>query len=192
MLAYLKGILIEKKTGSLILEVNGVGYHILVPLSTLEKLPSSGEELMIHVQTVRKDDGDLLYGFITHTEKEVFNILTSVTGIGPKTANSLLSSFPPSRLQQAVVEKDTASLSKVPGVGRKTAERIVLELKDKMKEVETGESVPYDERFKIALEGLISLGYKVWEARQALNEAKPGQEKDYSAEDLLKAALRYL
>ncbi len=197
MIAMLTGQLAYKSLGHVIVDVQGVGYRLNVPLSTFYALPEEGS-VRLHVHTHVREDALLLFGFLTAAEKELFGILISVSGIGPKVAINLLSHSPAPELARAIVGGDVKRLSSLPGIGRKTAERLILELKDKLARIAplpaateaaattTAVAAPCDE----ALSALVNLGYKENLARKAMEslEISPGA----SLEEILKGALKVL
>jgi len=133
MFAYLRGALAEINLGKVVLDVNGVGYMVNVPTSVISQLPHLGEQIKMFVHLVVKEDAQDLYGFLDESSKSIFEKLISVSGIGPKAAISTLSALTPERIVLAVASGDEKILSSVPGIGKKTAQRVVLELKDKLK-----------------------------------------------------------
>ena len=176
MIAFLRGRLAESLPSYAIVDVNGVGYHVLIPLSTYDKLPAEGGDvrLLTHYHVTDRDHS--LYGFLTSDERDLFRLLIDrVSGIGPKMGLAVLSGLPVAAFKDAVIREDTAALSRISGVGKKTAERIVLELKDKVgvttawQEAKTtgpadkAKSAPND-----AVLALITLGYKQGEALKAV------------------------
>jgi Holliday junction DNA helicase RuvA len=192
MIHRLRGILVEKDTEGVLLDVGGVGYRASASLGTLRALPSLGEECVIHTRMVVREDAMLLFGFAAPEERAAFDALTAVSKIGPKLALSVLSALSPPEISEAVARGDVPKLSSVPGLGRKTAERLVLELKGKDLAVFGPEPVvssdggggggPYME----AREALAGLGYSLEEAEKALNSIPPQD----SVERYIKEALR--
>ena len=192
MIHRLRGILVEKDTEGVVLDVGGVGYRASASLGTLRALPSLGEECVIHTRMVVREDAMLLFGFAAPEERAAFDALTAVSKIGPKLALSVLSALSPPEISEAVARGDVPKLSSVPGLGRKTAERLVLELKGKDLAVFGPEPVvsayggggggPYME----AREALTGLGYSLEEAEKALNSIPPQD----SVEKYIKEALR--
>ncbi|UWG95645.1 Holliday junction branch migration protein RuvA [Dehalobacter sp. DCM] len=192
MIGMLRGIVWVAETDRLILDVGGVGYLLHMPLSSLTKV-RQGEENVFFTHMIMREDDLSLYGFITKDEKDLFLQLLSVTGIGPKAALAILSAFPVNRIKTAIVSEDASLLTEVSGIGGKTAKRIILELKEKMKDVEledTGDDTsgfgPTDE----TLEMLLALGFSRAEARSAL--ATVNKKGIASTEDQVKEALRML
>jgi len=201
VISYIKGILAEKAEDSVVVEAKGVGYQIYVPLSVLSELPPSGEEVKIYTYFSVREDGVSLFGFLSRQDLEMFKQLIGVNGVGPKSALGILSALKPDVLRMAVVSGDVKTLSKAPGVGNKTAQRIILDLKDKVKaedllsvmtEADTGkaELSGVGEAGKEAVEALTALGYSSGEAAAAVK--KVTITEDMTAEDVLKGALRHL
>ena len=199
MIAHLTGLLLAKSTQSLIIDAGGIGYEVIVPLSTFYALPGEDERVNLHVYTHVREDALLLFGFNTRLEKNLFLMLIGVSGIGPKLAVNILSGIGPDELQEAMARGDALRLQSIPGVGKKTAERIVLELKDRaMKSLgdrEISPVSPMDERQREllddALSALTNLGYQAKSARRALEMIHLSQS-DISLETLIKEALKKL
>ncbi|MBP8645299.1 MAG: Holliday junction branch migration protein RuvA [Syntrophobacteraceae bacterium] len=197
MIAYLEGKLRHKSPDHLILDVHGVGYRVHVPLSTFYDLPDLGQTACLHIHTYVREDALQLYGFRTTAEKEMFLHLLSVNGVGPKLAVSILSGITPDELRMVVLRQESKRLRSIPGVGRKIAERLMLELRDrlKIKGEDLEESVyvhPDGSPYTDAYSALLNLGYRDHEAAKALQKAQQGLESDYTLEKLLKEALRIL
>jgi Holliday junction DNA helicase RuvA len=197
MIAHLRGRLLEKHPNRVIVDVQGVGYEALVPLSTFYVMPDAGGEIALRIHTHVREDALLLYGFATVLELQLFDRLISVSGIGPKLALAVLSGIEPNDLIAAVKTNDIARLTAIPGVGKKTAERIGLELKDKMGAFTPAEGVaaaPATEGESLrndVLSALINLGYHRPLAERALDAAlKSGSATTF--EQTLKQALREL
>lgn len=198
MIGRLRGNLAEKQPPHLLLDVNGVGYELEVPMTTLYRLPSVGEPVTLHTHLVVREDAHLLYGFFEKRERELFRELIRLNGVGPKLALALMSGLEVDELVRCVQAQDTAALVKVPGVGKKTAERLLVELKDRFK---AWESIPSIAPLVVepqlaqavssaendAVSALISLGYKPQEASRAVAAVK---EDGLSSEDLIRRALR--
>jgi holliday junction DNA helicase RuvA len=195
----LRGFLAEKHPPHLVLDVNGVGYELEVPMTTLYRLPHVGEPVTLHTHLVVREDAHLLYGFFEKRERELFRELIRLNGVGPKLALALMSGLEVDELVRCVQAQDTSALTRIPGVGKKTAERLLVELKDRFK---AWESLPGT--FTLVASGpnaaplvataeadavsaLISLGYKPQEASKAVSAIK---EKDLSSEDLIRRALK--
>jgi holliday junction DNA helicase RuvA len=190
MIHRLRGILVEKDTEGVVLDVGGVGYRASASLATLRALPSLNEECVIHTRMVVREDALLLFGFASREERMAFDALTAVSKVGPKLALAVLSSMTPPEIAEAVARGDVLKLASVPGLGRKTAERLVLELKGKNLVVFGTESAvasdagggPYME----AREALTGLGYSLEEAEKALGDVPPQE----TVEKYIKEALR--
>ena len=190
MIYRLRGTLVEKDTEGVVIDVGGVGYRSSASLATLRALPSLGEECVIHTRMVVREDAMLLFGFAVREERAAFDALTAVSKVGPKLALAVLSSMSPADVAEAVARGDVLKLASVPGLGRKTAERLVLELKGKNLVVFGTEPVaagdggggPYME----AREALTGLGYSLEEAEKALNDVPPQD----TVERYIKEALR--
>jgi len=197
----LRGTLAEKQPPHLILDVNGLGYELEVPMTTLYRLPSVGEPLTLHTHLVVREDAQLLYGFASKRERDFFRELIRLNGVGPKLALALMSSLEVDELVRCVQSQDTSALTKVPGVGKKTAERLLVELKDRFKAWETvpamfalvpnqpggPDTAPVATAENDAVSALISLGYKPQEASKAISAIK---EKGLSSEDMIRRALK--
>lgn len=194
MIAWLKGELLEKQAPSLLINVNGVGYELEAPMSTFYDLPSVGEVAVIFVHMVVREDAQLLFGFSNRQQRDLFRSLIKVNGVGPKVALAVLSTLSAQELLQCMANEDYALLCKVPGIGKKTAQRLVVEMKDRL-EKEFGE-VALDERNRSvassarndAIEALVSLGYRAAEANRVVKSL----DQDLSSEDLIRQALRTL
>ncbi len=202
MIAFLRGRLAESLPNQAIVDVNGVGYHVLIPLSTYDKLPQQGAEVKLLTHYHVTDRDHTLYGFITSDERDLFRLLIDrVSGIGPKMGLAVLSGLPVAAFKDAVIREDVAALSRISGVGKKTAERIVLELKDKVGVVgawqeakATASSDPAKTAQNDAVLALIALGFKQGEAQKAvqLQLKQPGLDGQPSVDKLVREALRAL
>lgn len=200
MIAYLSGKLLEKHTNAAIIDVGGVGYEVSIPLSTFYELGDVGSEVSLRIYTNVREDAIQLFGFKTLRERELYLRLISVQGIGAKSGITMLSGMSADEIITAIRSNDLARLTSIPGVGRKTAERLVIELRDKVGEVSGGGSsldassqktVPTDAVFDDALSALINLGYQRNLAEKALNQsAEEGTE--ISVQKLLRRALQVL
>jgi len=199
MIAHLNGILFKKTTQSIIIDVGGVGYEVSVPLSTFYSLPETDEKVSLQIHTHVKDDSLTLFGFNTSLEKALFLMLVSVSGIGPKLSVNILSGMGPQDLLGAIAHGDAIRLQAIPGIGKKTAERIALELKDRASKalVEMDISpmpLPQGEDRRTmddALSALMNLGYPPKSAKMAIERAK-SRVKEMTLEDLIREALRIL
>ena len=197
MIAHLRGRILDKQPNRIVLDVNGVGYDLSVPLSTFYGLGEAGSEIALRVHTHVREDALALYGFGTRLEQELFERLISVSGIGPKVALGVLSGIEPGELIRAIERGDLARLTAIPGVGKKTSERIVLELKDRLPRVHAaapGEAAPTVEVPALRddlLSALINLGYHRPLAEKAV-DAATRRMPDGDFERTLKHALREL
>jgi len=197
MIALLTGQIAYKSPDHIILDVNGVGYRVLIPFSTYYELPEEGGRATLHIHTSVREDAIQLYGFRTRLEKSFFQLLISVTGVGPKLARDILSNIQPGPLSQALAQGDIHKLSTIPGIGKKTAERLVLELKEKAGKLDLS-SLPVTEMRQIpdedvaedVISALLNLGYKEPQVRKALAGLDAGG--GVSVEGLLKQALKIL
>lgn len=197
MIGYLDGKLQHKSPDYLIIDVNGVGYCVHVPLSTFYDVPSVGEPICLNVHTHVREDILQLYGFRTMAEKEMFLHLISINGVGPRLAISILSGITPDGLRTAVLQQDHRRLKNIPGVGKKIAERIALELRDKLKIKPTKEefTIPPtvgNDVYSDAYSALLNLGYRAAEIEKALKRAEQNLGESPSLENLLKEVLRVL
>ncbi|MBU2498022.1 MAG: Holliday junction branch migration protein RuvA [Proteobacteria bacterium] len=199
MIAHLSGVLREKLPHAVIIDNSGIGYQVTVPLSTFYTLPEKDEKVALHIYTHVREDALMLFGFQTPLEKSIFMMLISVSGIGPKLAINILSGIGPDELLEAMARGDAPRLQSIPGVGKKTAERIALELRDKALKMSGDQyalpsQVPPPEDKKVyedAVSALINLGYSQKSAREAVDRARSGLE-DVGLETLIKAALKRL
>jgi Holliday junction DNA helicase RuvA len=195
MIALLTGQIAFKSLDHVIIDVGGVGYRLSVPLTTFYALPESGE-VRLHIHTQVREDAINLFGFQTLEDKELFKLLLSISGVGPKVAINILSHLSASDLRQALMTSDVARLSGIPGIGKKTAERLSLELRDKVAEAATsdgGDTIVQPSPGNLlddAVSALINLGYKEKQARQAVTTLEIAPES--TVEDVLKGALKVL
>jgi holliday junction DNA helicase RuvA len=197
MIAHLKGQLSYKSPEHSIVDVNGVGYKVFTPFSTYYSLPKLGESVSLRIHTRVREDDLKLFGFLTEEEQTVFEKLITINKVGPKLALGILSDMSIADLLTAVMNKDAARLSAIPGVGKKTAERLALEMKDKLADLAVDmEHQPdadhQDGFYEDALSALINLGYKKPQAEKALTSAYYKNGKDSSLEDLIKESLNNL
>jgi len=197
MITFLDGKLITALPTQAIVDVGGVGYEVFIPLSSYDKLPATGQGIRILTHLHVREDAHILYGFMTAAERDLFRLLVNnVSGIGPKLALAVLSGMSVNNFKAAVVNSDVASLSKISGLGKKTAERIVLELKDKLGVAAAWEAAsamhaptPEQEQANEAVLALIALGYKQIDAHKTVRELQEkGEAKP--AEELVKLALK--
>ena len=198
MITFLTGTLAAALPTQAIVDVNGVGYELLIPLSSYDRLPAVGQALHILTHLHVREDAHILYGFMSPAERDLFRLLVNnVSGIGPKLALAVLSGMSVGNFKSAVVNGDVASLAKISGLGKKTAERIVLELKDKLGvaaawEVASATHAPSPEETQAneAVLALIALGYKQVEAHKTVRDLQEKQPDIKTAEDLVKFALK--
>jgi Holliday junction DNA helicase RuvA len=190
MIGRLRGTLIEKQAPALLLDIAGVGYNVQASMNTFCKLPPIGAEVILHTHFVVREDAQQLYGFLDLAERGLFQALIKVNGIGPRTAISILSSIDPDAFAQCVVNQDTTSLSRLPGIGKKTAERLAIEMRDySTKRQEEFTLLPAGKlHLQDALSGLIALGYKPQEASKAL--AKLALPDDTDSSELIRHVLK--
>ena len=197
MITFLDGKLVTALPTQAVVNVGGVGYEVLIPLSSYDKLPATGQDVRILTHLHVREDAQILYGFMTAAERDLFRLLVNnVSGIGPKLALAVLSGMSVSNFKAAVVNSDVASLSKISGLGKKTAERIVLELKDKLGVAAAWEAAsamhaptPEQEQANEAVLALIALGYKQIDAHKTVRELQEKGEAK-AAEELVKLALK--
>ena len=195
MISFLKGKLAEVLPTQVVIDVNGVGYEVLIPLSSFDKLPMPGGEVTLLTHLAIRDDAHVLYGFSTETERELFRqLIRHVGGIGPKLALNVLSGTTPASFRAAVANGDVKALSGISGVGNKTAERIVVELKDKLGEEPAPDSgaaaSPDDRKLADAISALIALGSKPKDAQDAIRAAITMLGPDQPVDALVRAALQ--
>ncbi len=193
MIARLIGVLEEKTPEQLVVDVQGVGYQVFVSLQTFYRLPALHERVSLHIHTHLREDALLLYGFLEEKEKTSFLLLKGVTGIGPRLALNILSGIPVDELEKALRASDVTRLVAVPGVGKKTAERLVIELREKVGSLESGLPGGAEERSALsdeAVSALVNLGYRRTEAEKAVREAL--RRGAASIADLIRDALRSL
>ena len=198
MITFLQGKLEEALPTQAIVNVNGVGYDVLIPLSSFDKLPHPGNEVKLLTQLVVREDAHTLYGFASAAERDLFRLLiNNVSGIGPKTALNILSGMNPVAFRGAVATSDVKSLSQISGVGKKTAERIVVELRDKIGaagawEASSAERAlsPSDQRVNDAVLALMALGFKQLDAHETIRASQAVLGEKATVEDLVRAALK--
>lgn len=198
MITFLRGKLVEALPTQATLEVNGVGYEVLIPLSSFDKLPAPGAEVQILTHLAIREDAHVLYGFMTAAERDLFRLLIhTVSGIGPKIALNVLSGMNPVALRGAVANGDVKALSQISGVGKKTAERIVVELKDKMGAAGAWEASSAqralsdaDQKVNDAVLALMALGFKQPEAHDAIRASQSVLGPQAGVEALVRASLK--
>ncbi|CAI8957377.1 Holliday junction branch migration protein RuvA [Pseudomonas soli] len=200
MIGRLRGTLAEKQPPHLIIDVNGLGYELEVPMTTLYRLPKLGETVTLHTHLVVREDAHLLYGFFEKRERELFRELIRLNGVGPKLALALMSGLEADELVRCVQAQDASALVRVPGVGKKTAERLLVELKDRFKAWETSPAMfalvsdgpapvaSVSNAEADAVSALVSLGYKPQEASKAI--AAIEGKANLSSEELIRRSLK--
>jgi len=189
MIGRLTGLLLEKNPPQLLLDVQGVGYEVDVPMSTFYNLPGLNERVVLHTVMVVREDAQLLYGFATHDERAAFRQLLKISGVGPKMALSVLSGLSLADLAFAVVNKDIGRMTKIPGVGKKTAERLLLELQGKFTAMPSGASrAEVSSHSADIVNALLALGYNEKEAEWAAKQLPA----DAGVSDGIRQALKYL
>ena len=201
MISYIKGELTEVFEDTVVVETNGIGYNIRVPGSVLDRLPSVGSSVRIYTYLYVKEDAMNLFGFLNRDDLSVFKLLLNVSGIGPKGALAILSTIGPDDLRFAVLSEDVKTISSAPGIGAKTAKRLIIELKDKVKLAEVFETALANKEKASsendvllarneAVEALVALGYASAQAMKAVQQVENAEEKD--SEQILKEALKKL
>ena len=203
MYAYIKGELISIGENGIIVENHGIGYQICMSVAMMEQLPETGSEVKIHTYLQVKEDAQVLFGFLTEQDLAVFQLLIQVSGIGPKGAQAILSAMTTQELRIAILCDDAKTISKAPGIGNKTAQRLIIELKDKISNIgldffeETPDHAGSDADALLvmhakeeAAQALISLGYSATEAHQATAKVKVTPEM--TGEDVLKESLKFM
>ena len=195
MIAWLKGELLEKQPPSILLNVNGIGYELEAPMSTFYELPEVGQTVTLFVHMVVREDAQLLFAFADKQQRELFRSLVKVNGVGPKVALAILSTLSPQELLACMVNEDITQLCKVPGIGKKTAQRLVVEMKDRLEKEfadvefdDSNQSSSSNADRNDAIAALVSLGYKNTDAAKVV-KALPN---DLSSEELIRQSLRTL
>ena len=200
MIAHLQGVLAVKTMQQVVVDVHGVGYQVSIPLSTYYSLPNLQEPVRLLTTLHVREDAMRLYGFATEDERALFELLVGVSSIGPRLALNMLSSISAVELQHAISHSDVARLQTIPGIGRKTAERVVLELQEKVSLVQIAASEPVatvagsdaDHLVGDVVSALLNLGYKRGEAEKAVHRVKAGANGTWAVEEWLREALQQL
>ena len=200
MIALISGKIVYKGISHVIVDVQGVGYRIFIPLTTFYELPETGQTITLHVHTNVKQDAINLFGFYTVQERDLFQLMISVSGIGPKMSMNILSGISAQELLRAISGGNVGKLVNIPGVGKKMAERLILELKEKViKKMMLEETPAADDQHKAneiimedALSALVNLGYKSNIARDAIDKALRASEEELGMDQLLKKTLKNL
>ena len=198
MITFLQGKLVEALPTQVVVDVNGIGYEALIPLSSFDKLPQPGGDVKLLTQLIVREDAHILYGFATAVERDLFRLLiNNVSGIGPKTALNILSGMNATVFRGAVANSDVKSLSQISGVGKKTAERIVVELRDKIGAAGALEAAsakhalsPDDQKTNDATLALMALGFKQIDAHEAVRAAQAMLGSTATVEQLIRACLK--
>lgn len=198
MIAFLHGKVVEALPTQVTLEVNGVGYEVLIPLSSYDKLPPPGQPVKLLTHLAIREDAHTLYGFMTAAERDLFRLLiNTVTGIGPRIGLSILSGMNVAAFRGAIANADVKALSQISGVGKKMAERMVVELKDKIGAAGAWEAAsaqrslsPEDQKINDAVLALIALGFKQIEAHDTLRKVQANLGEQATVEDLVRACLK--
>jgi Holliday junction DNA helicase RuvA len=198
MITFLHGKLVETLPTQVTVDVHGVGYEVLIPLSSFDKLPQAGQEIRLLTHLAVREDAHTLYGFMSAAEREMFRLLiNTVSGIGPKIALNILSGISVTAFRGAVANGDVKALSQISGVGKKTAERIVVELKDKVGAAGAWEASsaqrtlsPEDQRVNDAVLALLALGFKQTEAHDTVRKAQASLGAQATVEELVRACLK--
>lgn len=196
MFDFIKGILKEKEPLKAVVETGGIGYRLTIPLNTYTKLPSSETPVHLHISQVIREDSHTLYAFSEKQERDLFEILITLSGIGPKTALGIIGHMDMNAFQHAILSADTRILSKIPGIGKKTAERLVLEMRDKLKNFsKKGKGTPLslssgDNLLADAVNALMNLGYNPVEAQKAVQIARSDAQDETDLGQLITRALK--
>ena len=191
MIGRLEGRLAEKTPNAVLVDVDGVGYDVRIPLSTFLELPDEGKTVRFRVHTYVREDQFQLFGFLSEQERGLFRLFLSVSGVGPRLALAVLSGLPAGRVVQAIRQGDLAALRSIPGVGNKTAERILMELRDKVGRLEGVEPLtPAGEADEATVSALVNLGYSRSQAEKAVSVALEQLDAAPPIEDLIREALR--
>jgi holliday junction DNA helicase RuvA len=200
MIALLSGRLAYKGISYIVVDIQGVGYRVFIPLTTFYELPEAGEPVTLHIHTSVKEDAINLFGFYTLQERDLFQLMISVSGIGPKVAMNILSGISSHELLEAISGGNLARLITIPGIGRKMAERLILELRDKAAKKMAADQIPVtdakqkqkDAMREDVLSALVNLGYKAGTAKDTLDKIMRDDEGEPMMDQLLKKALKIL
>ncbi len=195
MITFLEGVVEDKQPARIVMNVGGVGYEVLIPLSTYDRVGNPKSTCRILTYHHIREDAQILYGFMTAGERRLFELLLTISGIGPKIALSALSGMTVREIKLAVVDNDVKRLSSISGIGRKTAERMIIELRDKLSDGEALEAMAgegegaQDVRLRDSVLALIQLGYKQVDARKMVQQVYESQPATASVEDIVRRAL---
>ena len=195
MYEYIKGTLIDVTFERAIIDVSGVGYQLFIPFNTFAKLPKRGQEVLFYIAFIVREDSQRLFGFLSLDERTLFNQLETISGIGPKTALTLVGHLEGESFRCAITSADTTTLCKVPGIGKKTAERLILEMRDKLKKSSADLSLatptlPEEVLSSDAVSALINLGYPSNQAQKAVKKVIETSKKKLELTELITATLR--
>lgn len=195
MFEYIKGILVNANPQKAIIDVNGIGYGLSIPLSTYSNLPQIGEQVLLYTSSIIREDSHRLFGFLSEEEKNLFEIARETSGIGPKTALSLIGHLSSDELESAIADANTLLLSKIPGIGKKTAERLIVEMRDKIHKklkMDPSSSPKKNKDFlnQDAMQALINLGYNSLQAHQSIQHALKSFKSPPNLTDLITRALK--
>lgn len=198
MFEYIKGTLVEITPHKAVVDVGGIGYALLIPLSTYAKMPQMGEEVLFYISPVIREDSHRNFAFLSREERDLFERLSDISGIGPKTALAFIGHMESSDLETAITTANVSLLSKIPGVGKKTAERLIVELRDKIAKSHKHPPLPtqshkmtdHDRVVNDALSALINLGYNSLQAQKAIKNALTHLEKEPELSELITTALK--
>ncbi|PID60991.1 MAG: Holliday junction branch migration protein RuvA [Ignavibacteriae bacterium] len=194
MIGQITGKIISKKPTQVVIDVNGIGFLINISINTFDKLPEVNENILLQTYLSVKEDSLTLFGFFTISEKEMFEILIGINGVGPKLAQGILSGITTSELKNAISQNNVSRLIAIPGIGKKTAERMMIELRDKIDKISDSETTIDEKTFSIkddAVNALVGLGYNQKTADSIIRKLLE-QNSEYSLEDLIKESLRNL
>ncbi len=195
MIGQIRGIILLKQPPQLLLDVQGIGYEIDAPMSTFYRLPDIGEEVVLHTHFVVREDAHHLYGFFDQNERALFRTLLKVNGVGPRLGLTILSSIQPEEFVRTILHQDVDSLTRIPGIGKKTAERLIIEMKDKLNNLQNNaeELKPISSSgarhgiIQDAISALIALGFKQSDATRVVNKIDDGA---LNSEDIIRRSLR--
>ncbi len=196
MIGHIRGKLLQKQPPFLLVDVNGIGYELEAPMSTFYELPPEQSEVSLYAHLVVREDAQLLYGFSDQSQREMFRSLLKVSGIGPRVALAILSTFNTREFVKCIQYEDTGALTRVPGIGKKTAERMIIDLRDRIsltdsemtQSIDPSREIP-DNPVEDAVGALVALGYKPVDASRAVNAVKSQSEQ---RDDLIRNALQFL
>ncbi len=198
---YLRGKLTEKTPARVTVDVGGIGFEVAVPLGTSEKLPSTGIDVKLWIHHLVREDAELLFGFLTEEERSLFRLLISVSGIGPKLGITLLSGLGAAKLKRAIVEGSIIALTEISGIGKKIAERLIVELREKVvmerfidADKKEGKHSAQDTLIQDSLQALVSLGYSKQSAKNAIDKALSSGQRDkhLDPEHLIRESLKHI